>query len=128
LVISSSGALPNTVVFLKDITKGKSWDIQEDRQFLNQKTCRYEPHVLLVPANGTLRLKSSDPVLHTVHMSGASDYNLPFPFANQTVNRTMNREGFGRPAVQRRPCVDERRNDGGPSSVLPVTDETETSN
>jgi hypothetical protein len=26
-------------------------------------------------------------------MSGASDYNLPFPFANQTVSRTMNREG-----------------------------------
>ncbi len=94
LVISSSGGVANTVVFLKDITKGKSWDIQEDRQFLNQKTCRYEPHVLLVPANGTLRLKSSDPVLHTVHMSGASDYNLPFPFANQTVNRTMNREGL----------------------------------
>jgi hypothetical protein len=94
LLLSASGGVANTVVFLKDITKGKAMDIQEDRQFLNQKTCRYEPHVLLVPANGTLRLRSSDPVLHTVHMSGASDYNLPFPFANQTVSRTMNREGL----------------------------------
>jgi hypothetical protein len=94
LVISSNnGGVANTVVFLKDISRGKAMDLPEGRQFLNQKTCRYEPHVLLVPDNGTLQLKSSDPILHTVHMSGASDYNLPFPFANQTVSRTMNREG-----------------------------------
>jgi len=93
LIIASNGGVANTVVFLKDITKGKAMDLPEGRQFLNQRTCRYEPHVLLVPDNGTLQLKSSDPILHTVHMSGASDYNLPFPFANQTVSRTMNREG-----------------------------------
>jgi hypothetical protein len=94
LIIASGGGVANTVVFLKDISKGKTMDLPEGRQFLNQKTCRYEPHVLLVPGNGTLQLKSSDPILHTVHMSGASDYNLPFPFANQTVTRTMNREGL----------------------------------
>ena len=93
LIVAANGGVANTVVFLKDITKGKAMDLPEGRQFLNQKTCRYEPHVLLVPDNGTLQLKSSDPILHTVHMSGASDYNLPFPFANQTVSRTMNREG-----------------------------------
>jgi hypothetical protein len=94
LIIASSGGVANTVVFLKDVSKGKAMDLPEGRQFLNQKTCRYEPHVLLVPDNGTIQLKSSDPILHTVHMSGASDYNLPFPFANQTVTRTMNREGL----------------------------------
>ena len=93
LVISSNGGVANTVVFLKDITKGKAMDLPEEHQFLNQKTCRYVPHILVVPDNGTVHLKSSDPILHTVHMSGASDYNLPFPFANQTVSRTMNREG-----------------------------------
>jgi hypothetical protein len=94
LLVASNGGVANTVVFLKNITKGKEMDLPEGRQFLNQKTCRYEPHVLLVPDKGTLQLKSSDPVLHTVHMTGASDYNLPFPFANQTVSRTMNREGI----------------------------------
>jgi hypothetical protein len=94
LVVGSGGGVANTVVFLKDISKGKAMDLPEEHQFLNQKNCRYEPHLLLVPADGTLRIKSSDPVLHTVHMSGASDYNLPFPFANQTVSRTMNRNGL----------------------------------
>jgi hypothetical protein len=93
LVVAGNGGVANTVVFLKDISKGKAMDLPEGRQFLNQRTCRYEPHVLLVADKGTLQLKSSDPILHTVHMSGASDYNLPFPFANQTVSRTMNREG-----------------------------------
>jgi hypothetical protein len=94
LVVGSNGGVANTVVFLKDISRGKAMDLPEGRQFLNQKTCRYEPHLLLVPDNGTLQLKSSDPILHTVHMSGMADYNLPFPFANQTVSRTMNREGL----------------------------------
>ena len=86
LVISQNGGVANTVVYLNNITKGKALELPEARQFLDQKTCRYEPHILLVPQNGTLKLKSSDNVLHTVHMSGAADYNLPFPFANQVVN------------------------------------------
>jgi hypothetical protein len=94
LTVATNGGVANTVVFLKNVTQGKAMDLPEARQFLNQKHCRYEPHVLLVPSNGTLSLKSSDAVLHTVHMTGASDYNLPFPFANQTVTRTMNRQGL----------------------------------
>ena len=53
-------------------------DLPEPRRFLDQKHCRYEPHVLLVPENSSLQMKSSDPVLHTVHMDGAATYNLPF--------------------------------------------------
>jgi len=94
LLISSNGGVANAVVFLKNISKGKAMDLPEARQSLNQKNCRYEPHILLVPKDATLQLKSSDPVLHTVHMTGAADYNLPFPFANLTISRTMNREGL----------------------------------
>ncbi len=86
--------MANTVVFLKDITKGKPMELPEPRRFLNQKSCRYEPHILLVPLQDNLQVKSSDPTLHTVHMSGAADYNLPFPFQDQVVQRTMNREGL----------------------------------
>ncbi len=94
LLVGASGGVANTIVYLKDVTKGKAMDLPEPRRFLNQKSCRYEPHILLVPLQGTLQVKSSDPTLHTVHMSGASDYNLPFPFADQVVQRTMNREGL----------------------------------
>jgi hypothetical protein len=94
LIVGSQGGVANTVVFLKDISSGKPMDIPEPRRFLNQKYCRYEPHILLVPANGPLQLKSSDATLHTVHMDGAASYNLPFPFTNQVVTRTMQTPGL----------------------------------
>ena len=94
LIVGSQSGVANTVVFLKDISRGKAMDIPEPRRFLDQKQCRYEPHILLVPENGPLQLKSSDAVLHTVHMDGAATYNLPFPFTDRPVTRTMPTAGL----------------------------------
>jgi hypothetical protein len=94
LLVSSDGGIANTVIYLKDISVGKAMDLPLPRRFLNQKSCRYEPHILLVPAEGILTVKSSDPVLHTVHMSGSADYNLPFVSAGQEISRAMTREGM----------------------------------
>ncbi len=94
LSVGSRGGVANTVVFLKDISRGKAMDIPEPRRFLDQKRCRYEPHILLVPQNTALQMKSSDAVLHTVHMDGAATYNLPFPFTNQVVSRSMPSTGL----------------------------------
>jgi len=93
LLIAPNGGVANTVVYLKDVTRGKPMDLPPARQSLNQRSCRYEPHILLVPLQGNVKIKSSDPILHTVHMSGAADYNLPFPFKDQVVSRSMNRDG-----------------------------------
>jgi hypothetical protein len=94
LIVASNSGVANTIVFLKDIAQGKAMDLPEARQSLNQKNCRYEPHVLLVPVQANLRVMSSDPTLHTVHMAGAADYNLPFPFQGLTIQRPMTREGL----------------------------------
>ena len=94
LIVGPQNGVANTVVFLEDISRGKAMDIPEPRRFLDQKHCRYEPHILLVPEKGALQLKSSDAVLHTVHMDGAATYNLPFPFTNQVVSRTMPSAGL----------------------------------
>jgi hypothetical protein len=94
LQVGADGGVANTVVFLRNITHGKAMDLPASRRFLNQKNCRYEPHILLVPVQGTLDVKSSDSVLHTVHMSGSADYNLPFTAAGQEITRPMNRDGI----------------------------------
>ena len=39
-------------------------------------------------------MKSSDATLHTVHMDGAATYNLPFPFTNKVISRTMQSPGL----------------------------------
>jgi Carboxypeptidase regulatory-like domain len=89
LIVGPQGGVANTVVFVKGISHGKAMDIPEPRRFMDQKRCRYEPHILLVPLDDMLRMKSSDATLHTVHMDGAATYNLPFPFSNQVISRTM---------------------------------------
>lgn len=93
LLIAPSGGVANTVVFLKGITHGKAMDLPAPRRFLNQKNCRYEPHILLVPLQETLTVRDSDPLLHTVQMTGSADYNLPFVLAGQEATRPMTREG-----------------------------------
>ena len=94
LVIGSEGGVANTVVFLKNMSSGKAMDIPEARRSLDQKRCEYEPHILIVPESNALQMKSSDPVLHTVHMDGAATFNLPFPFQNRVTTRNMPSAGL----------------------------------
>jgi hypothetical protein len=94
LIVSSRGGVANTVVYLKNITAGKAMDLPLERRFLNQKSCRYEPHILLIPKEALVTVRSSDPLLHTVHMSGSADYNIPFTAAGQEISRPMTREGM----------------------------------
>lgn len=93
LIIGPEGGVANTVVYLKDVSRGKAFDLPEQRRFLDQKHCRYEPHILLVPQKALLQMKSSDATLHTIHMDGAATYNLPFPFPNQVITREMQSPG-----------------------------------
>ena len=89
LLVGPQGGVANTVVYLKDISRGKAVILPEERRFLDQKRCRYEPHILLVPLDEELKIMSSDATLHTVHMTGAATLNLPFPFQNQVTARKL---------------------------------------
>jgi hypothetical protein len=93
LEIAPDGGVANTVVFLKNISKGKAMDLPAARQSLDQKNCRYEPHILLVPRDGNMQMKNSDTVLHNIHMVGAAVYNLPFPLKDKVISRSMRRDG-----------------------------------
>src|SRR5437879_3291393 len=94
LVLGPDGGVANTIVFLKNISSGKGMNIPEARRALDQKHCRYEPHILLVPQTAELQMKSSDHVLHTVHMDGAATFNLPFPFTDRVITRNMSTPGL----------------------------------
>lgn len=94
LIVGPQGGVANTVVYLKNITAGKAMDLPEQRRHLDQKRCRYMPHILLVPQNGTLDMMSSDATLHTIHMDGAATFNLPFPFPGRVSSRTMQTPGL----------------------------------
>jgi hypothetical protein len=94
LLINPDGnGVANTVVFLRGVTKGKAMDLPPNRMQLDQKTCRYIPHIMIVPEAGTLKIESEDPVLHTVQMFGVATNNIPFPFQHQFIPVTLQRNG-----------------------------------
>jgi hypothetical protein len=94
LLINPDGnGVANAVVFLRGITKGKAMDLPANRMQLDQKTCRYIPHVMIIPEAGTLKIESEDPVLHTIQMFGAATNNIPFPFQHQYIPITLQRNG-----------------------------------
>jgi len=94
LIVGTEGGVANTIVYLKNISAGKALELPEQRRHLDQKHCRYVPHILLVPKNADLQMQSSDATLHTIHMDGAASYNLPFPFPNKISARTMPTAGL----------------------------------
>lgn len=94
LIVGPNGGVANTIVYIKNISAGKAMDLPEQRRHLDQKHCRYVPHILLVPAGVDLQMQSSDATLHTIHMDGAASFNLPFPFPNQVVSRNMSTPGL----------------------------------
>jgi hypothetical protein len=94
LIVGPQGGVANTVVYLKNITQGKAMDLPEQRRHLDQKRCRYIPHILLVPQSGTLEMMSSDATLHTIHMDGAATFNLPFPFTDRPTTRVIPTAGL----------------------------------
>ena len=94
LVIGPQGGLANTVVYLKNVSAGKAMDLPEQRRHLDQKHCHYIPHILLVPESASLTMVSSDATLHTIHMDGAASFNLPFPFTDRPITRTMATPGL----------------------------------
>jgi hypothetical protein len=93
LLIDSDGGVANTVIYLRDVTEGKAMDLPPALQHLDQKDCRYVPHILIVPEGSPLQIRSSDSLLHTVHMAGAASNNIPFPFQNQDIQIPMKRSG-----------------------------------
>jgi Polysaccharide lyase family 4, domain II len=94
LVVGPDGGVANTIVYLKNVTSGKAMDLPEPRRKLDQKHCRYEPHILLVPQEEKLSMKSSDAVLHTVHSDGAATFNLAFPFTDHVTTQSVNTAGL----------------------------------
>jgi plastocyanin len=83
IVVGASGGLKNVIVFLTDAPKASS--VISTPAVLDQVKCVYTPHVLALQAGQVLRLKSSDAMMHNVHLKCLinPDANFGFPGAGQ---------------------------------------------
>jgi plastocyanin len=72
LVINPNGTVRNCVLWIDDPA------VQEppaEEVVVDQKHCRYVPHVFAVQVGQKLRIKSADPIMHNVHYIPTGDVN-----------------------------------------------------
>jgi plastocyanin len=99
-VIVKDGKLANVLVYIKDgkTADGKSisgfkFDVPATEVTLDQKGCRYIPHVLGMMAGQKLKVLNSDPTAHNVHPSPKSnkEWNQSQPAGAQPIIQTFTR-------------------------------------
>lgn len=83
VVVGHNGGLANVFVYVKDGLGNRTYAAPATPVELNQKGCRYVPHVFGVQVGQTVRIANKDATLHNVHAS---------PKANAQFN-------FGQPAA-----------------------------
>lgn len=65
LQVGPGAGVAHSVVYLESIASGKPFHRRE--AVIDQKGCRYDPHVVIVPKAPALGITNSDAVLHNVH-------------------------------------------------------------
>jgi len=92
IVIGNNGALANVIVYLKEAPKAEG--PSRPPAVLDQVECQYVPHVVAVQAGQPLQVKSSDQMLHNVHIADADPpVNLAFT-GQQQHDFTFKKPGF----------------------------------
>lgn len=67
LIVSKNKGIRNAVVYLTEVHGGKPLSSLGSEFILDQRGCRYRPHVLLVPVNIPLEILNDDGILHNFH-------------------------------------------------------------
>jgi hypothetical protein len=84
--VSSDGkTLGNVFVYVKDGLGNYVFDAPTDKATIDQKECRYHPHVFGMRVNQPLEIVNSDPTLHNIHA---------MPKANQEFNNGQPIQGM----------------------------------
>ena len=100
VVVGKGGGLGNVVVFLKD-TKPAPAPAAVAGASLDQRRCRYIPHVQALTVGTPLAVMNNDAILHNVHGNEAKGdgpaltvFNLATPIKGQKVPVAMRRPGL----------------------------------
>jgi plastocyanin len=65
--ISEKGGLGNVYIYIKSGAPASSAPASTPAVVLDQKGCRYLPHVIALQQGGSVEFKNSDPTMHNIH-------------------------------------------------------------
>ncbi|HTZ81669.1 MAG TPA: carboxypeptidase regulatory-like domain-containing protein [Candidatus Acidoferrales bacterium] len=88
-----NGDLANVFVYVKDGLGNRTFDVPTTPVELEQKGCRYHPHVLGVMAGQTVDIKNADPTTHNIHPTPKDnrEWNESQPPSSPDITKTFAR-------------------------------------
>jgi len=92
------GKLANVFVYVKDGLGNKIYAAPQAPVVLDQKGCRYVPHVLGVMAGQPVEFRNSDPTMHNIHPAPTVAGNSQFDISQPPMGGTM-RKTFAQPEL-----------------------------
>ena len=96
IIVGDGGAVKDSVVLLTDVAAGKPWPKMSggERPVLDQKDCRFKPHVQ-VARRGKIDIVNSDPVLHNTHgyYGKRTAFNVALPIQGGKVTKLLRSPG-----------------------------------
>jgi plastocyanin len=78
LLVGPGNGLQNVFVYVKDGLGARTYAVPAEPVVLDQRGCRYVPHVFGVQVGQTVRISNSDETLHNVHAVPASNREFNF--------------------------------------------------
>lgn len=95
----NNGKLANVYVYIKEGLEGKSFAPLQAPAVLDQRGCRYRPHVLAMMAGQPLRILNSDPATHNVHPSPKVNGNHEWNISQMPKGDPVEKKTFTQPEI-----------------------------
>ncbi len=92
--VVTDGKLGNVFVYVKDGLGNYVYDAPTETAKIDQKNCRYHPHVFGMRVNQPLEIVNSDPTLHNIHAmpKGNSEFNTGQPIQGMKTTHTFDKK------------------------------------
>jgi plastocyanin len=99
LVVGPGNGIKNVFVYVKDGLGARRYAVPAAQVLLDQKGCRYVPHVIGVQAGQTVLVSNSDPLIHNVHAMPKNnrEFNFGQPAKTPPVTRVFDQAEIGLP-------------------------------
>jgi plastocyanin len=97
-IVAKAGKLANVYVYVKDGLGNKVYAAPTEPAVLDQKGCRYVPHVLGAMIGQQVEFRNSDPTMHNVHMQPTVGGNQQFDIS-QPPNGGTTHHAFAQPEL-----------------------------
>ena len=99
LLVGPGNGIKNVFIYVKDGLGTRRYAVPATPVLLDQKGCRYVPHVFGVQAGQTILVSNSDPLIHNVHAMPKNnrEFNFGQPARTPPVTRVFDQAEIGLP-------------------------------